>query len=151
MANSSIESQIHPTAIIHPEAQLGNRVRVGAYSVIGEGVVLGDECELQEHVSIRGNTILGKGVRVFPFAVIGSEPQHLHYKQEPTLTEIGDRTVIRESVTVHRGTTQGTGKTKIGSDSYLMAYAHVAHDCEIGSHVILCNAVQLAGHVVVED
>lgn len=151
MAECTTESFIHPTAIVHPKANLGHRVRVGAYSIIGEGVHLGDDCELQEHVSIRGNTTLGRAVRVFPFSVIGSEPQHLHYKQEPTLTEIGDRTIIRESVTIHRGTAQGTGKTQIGSDSYLMAYAHVAHDCEIGSHVIICNSVQLAGHVVVED
>jgi UDP-N-acetylglucosamine acyltransferase len=151
MAEGFTETVIHPTAIIHPKAQLGHRVRVGAYSVIGEGVSIGDDSNLQEHVSIRGNTTLGKAVQVFPFAVLGSEPQHLHYHQEPTLTEIGDRTIIRESVTVHRGTAQGTGKTTIGSDSYLMAYAHVAHDCVVGSHVILCNAVQLAGHVVVED
>lgn len=144
-------TRIHPTAIIHPKAQVGHGVHIGAFSVIGEGVTIGDGCELQEHVSIRGNTTLGKAVRVFPFAVIGSEPQHLQYKQEPTLTEIGDRTVIRESVTIHRGTSKGTGKTIIGPDCYLMAYAHVAHDCEVGSHVILCNSVQLAGHVVVED
>ncbi|MFM8270612.1 MAG: acyl-ACP--UDP-N-acetylglucosamine O-acyltransferase [Pseudomonadota bacterium] len=145
------ETLIHSTAIIHPKVQLGHGVRIGAYSVIGEGVSIGDHCEIQEHVSIRGITNLGKSVRVFPFAVIGSEPQHLQYQQESTETEIGDRTVIRESVTIHRGTAKGSGKTVIGSDCYLMAYAHVAHDCEVGSHVILCNSVQLAGHVVVED
>lgn len=151
MTDQPQETYIHPSAIVHPKAQLGHRVRIGAFSVIGEDVKIGDDCDLQEHVCVRGDTTLGAGVKIFPFAVIGSEPQHLQYKQEPTTTEIGARTIIRESVTVHRGTSKGSGKTIIGSDSYLMAYTHVAHDCEVGSHVILCNSVQLAGHVVVED
>jgi UDP-N-acetylglucosamine acyltransferase len=124
---------------------------VGAYSIIGEDVCIGDGCEIQDHVSLTGRTTLGKEVRVFPFSVIGSEPQHLHYKQEPTEVEIGDQTVLRECVTIHRGTHVGTGKTSIGKNTYVMAYAHVAHDCQVGSHVILCNSVQLAGHVLVED
>lgn len=145
------ECQIHSTAVIHPKASLGSRVHVGPYSVIGEGVTIGDDTQIQEHVSIRGNTFVGNKVQIFPFAVIGAEPQHLKYKNEQTLTEIGDETVLREYVTVHRGTTLGTGKTQIGKKSFVMAYAHVAHDCEVGSHVIICNGVQLAGHVTVGD
>lgn len=142
---------IHPTAVVHPKAQLGMGVKVGAYSVLGEGVSVGDGSEIQEHVVLTGRTNLGKNVRVFPFAVVGSEPQHLHYKQESTEVEVGDNTILREYVTVHRGTSLGTGKTSVGRNCYIMAYAHIAHDCEVGSSVILCNSVQLAGHVVVED
>lgn len=142
---------IHPTAIVHPKAQLGVGVKVGAYSVLGEEVSVGDGTEVHEHVTISGKTTIGRQVRIFPFAVLGTEPQHLHYKQEPTMVEIGDATVLREYVTVHRGTSVGSGKTTIGKNSYIMAYAHVAHDCEVGNSVILCNSVQLAGHVTIED
>lgn len=151
MDNNAKETFIHPTAIVHPKAQLGIGVKVGAFSIIGESVRVNDFTEIQDHVCIQGNTEIGKAVRIFPFAVIGAEPQHLHYKQEPTRVEIGDQTIIRESVTVHRGTAQGSGVTSVGKGTYLMAYVHVAHDCEVGSHAILCNTVQLAGHVTVGD
>jgi UDP-N-acetylglucosamine acyltransferase len=98
-----------------------------------------------------GNTVIGENVKVFPFAVIGQEPQHFKYKNEPTLTEVGNHCTIREFVTIHRGTELGGGITKIGESTYLMAYSHVAHDCLIGSHVIICNTAQIAGHVVIED
>ncbi|NBX92872.1 MAG: acyl-ACP--UDP-N-acetylglucosamine O-acyltransferase [Proteobacteria bacterium] len=151
MADLNHETRIHPAAIIHPKAQLGKRVTVGAYSIIGEGVSIGDDTEIQEHVVIRSNTSVGKAVKISPFCALGTEPQHLKYKQEETLTEVGDHSVLREYVTIHRGTPAGGGKTTVGNHSYLMAYAHVAHDCHVGSHVIICNAVQLAGHVLIED
>ena len=145
------DTLIHPTALVHPKAQLGTGVKVGAFSIVGESVRIDDFTEVQDHVCIQGNTEIGKAVRIFPFVVIGAEPQHLHYKQEPTQVRIGDKTIIRENVTIHRGTAQGTGVTSIGIGTYLMAYVHVAHDCEVGSNAIICNAVQLAGHVSVGD
>lgn len=151
MSDTSKDTFIHPTAIVHPKAELGVGVKVGAYAVIGESVTINDFSEIQNHVCIQGETQIGKRVRVFPFSVIGAEPQHLQYKQEPTRVEIGDETLVRESVTIHRGTAQGSGLTSVGSKVYLMAYVHVAHDCEIGSQSIICNAVQLAGHVSVGE
>jgi len=142
---------IHPTAIVHPSAKLGKGTRVGPYSIVGADVVLGENCDIQEHVVIRGRTKLGNDCKVFPFAVLGGEPQHLGYKNEPTEVVIGDRVVLRESVTVHRGTVAGGGITRIGNDCLIMAYTHVGHDCTVGNKVIIVNSVQLAGHVVVED
>jgi len=130
---------------------LGVGVKIGAFSVVGDSVAIDDFTQVREHVSLQGLTQIGKEVQIFPFAAIGGEPQHLHYKQEPTRVEIGNKTVIRESVTIHRGTAQGTGLTSIGESVYLMAYSHVAHDCEVGSHAIICNSVQLAGHVTVGE
>jgi UDP-N-acetylglucosamine acyltransferase len=142
---------IHPTAIIHPKAQIGAGTQVGAFSIIGENVILGDHCEIHEHVVIKGNTRVGKSAKIFPFAVIGMEPQHLKYNGAPTTVEIGDNVIIREAVTIHRGTEFGGGKTVVADGSFLMAYTHVAHDCYVGKSAIVCNAVQLAGHVVLED
>ena len=142
---------IHPTAIVHPEAQLGRGTTVGPYSIVGAGTITGENCEIQEHVVIRGKVKLGNGCRVFPFSVIGGEPQHLGYKNEPTEVIIGDRVVLRESVTVHRGTVSGGGITRIGNDCLIMAYTHVGHDCHVGNRAIIVNSVQLAGHVVIED
>ena len=145
------QTDIHPTAIVHPKAVLGEGTRVGPFSVIGEHVVTGRDCDIQEHVVVRGHTTIGDEVKIFPFAAIGGEPQHLRYRGEPTTVEIGNRVTLRESVTVHRGTPFDKGKTCIGDDSFIMAYTHVAHDCEVGRSVIVANASQLAGHVVVED
>jgi UDP-N-acetylglucosamine acyltransferase len=142
---------IHPTAVVHPEAKLGRGTRVGPYSIVGSETVTGENCEIQEHVVIRGRVTLGNECRVFPFAMLGGEPQHLGYKNEPTEVIVGDRVVFREHVTVHRGTVVGGGKTRIGNDNFIMAYTHVGHDCHIGNRVIIVNSVQLAGHVVVED
>lgn len=142
---------IHPTAIVHPGAQLGEGTRVGPYSIIDEHVVTGRNCEIQEHVVVRGRVRLGDEVRIFPGAVIGAEPQHLRYKGEPTSVEIGNQVTLREAVTVHRGTEFGAKATRIGDRAYIMAYTHVAHDCLIGNSVILANCVQLAGHVEVGD
>lgn len=142
---------IHPTAIVHESARIGAGTRIGAYSIVGENVALGENCDIQEHVVLRGHTTIGHRTQIFPFSVIGGEPQHLKYKGEPTTVVIGDDVILRESVTVHRGTSFGLGKTEIGDKSFIMAYAHVAHDCIVGKSTIICNAVQLAGHVTVED
>jgi UDP-N-acetylglucosamine acyltransferase len=142
---------IHPTAIVHPNAKLGKGTIVGPYTLIDEHVTIGERCEIQDHVVLRGHTSIGNECRIFPFAVVGTEPQHLKYQGEPTKVEIADKVILREAVTVHRGTEFGGGKTVIGENGYFMAYAHVAHDCLIGKNAIICNAVQLAGHVVIED
>ena len=144
-------SEIHPTAIINSQAQIGKGTRIGAYSIIGENVFLGENCDIQEHVILRGHTTVGNNVKIFPFSVVGGEPQHLGYKGEPTTVSIGDDSILRECVTVHRGTTFGIGKTVIGKKAYLMAYTHIAHDCLVGDNTIIANSVQLAGHVVIED
>lgn len=142
---------IHPTAVVDPRAQLDEGVQIGPYSVIGPDVKIRKGSIVQNNVTIVGNTMIGENVKVFPFAVIGQEPQHFKYKNEPTLTEVGSHCTIREFVTIHRGTELGGGITEIGESSYLMAYSHVAHDCSIGRNVIICNAAQIAGHVVIED
>jgi len=141
----------HPTAIVHPDAIIGEGTRIGAFSVIDAKVVIGKNCEIQDHVVIRDYVSLGDEVKIFPFAVIGSAPQHFKYKGEPTTVAIGNRTTLRESVTVHRGTTVGIGKTVVGEDCFIMAYCHVAHDCVVGNHVVIANSTQLAGHVEIGD
>lgn len=142
---------IHHTAIVSPKAKIGNGTTVGPYSIIGDDVVIGDNCNIQEHVVIRGNTTIGNQVSIFPFAVIGGEPQHLKYNGEKTQVIIGDRTVLREYTTVHRGTTVGISKTIVGPDCLIMAYTHIAHDCIVGKNVILASSIQLAGHVEIGD
>lgn len=145
-----MSSKIHSTAIISPDTKIGSDVLIGAYSVIEENTVIGDGCEIGHHVVIASGARLGTGVRVFSGAVIGNPPQDLKYKGEPTTAEIGDMTVIRECVTINRGTT-ATRQTKIGKNCMLMAYSHVAHDCVLGDGVILANSVGLAGHVTIQD
>lgn len=142
---------IHSTAVIDPGAKIGDGTSIGAYSVIGENVVLGRGCKIQEHVVIKGLTTIGDEAQIFPGAIVGSDPQHLQYKGEPTTLVIGNKVTLRECVTVHRGTTVGTGVTTIGDNAYLMAYTHVAHDCVVGKNVIIANDVQLAGHVEIGD
>ncbi|RUO41210.1 acyl-[acyl-carrier-protein]--UDP-N-acetylglucosamine O-acyltransferase [Pseudidiomarina aestuarii] len=142
---------IHSTAIIDPKAKLGNNVSVGPYSIIGPDVELGDNCVIAPHVVIRGPTIIGRNNKIFQFASVGEDCQDKKYAGEPTRLEIGDNNVIRECVTIHRGTVQDQSLTKIGSDNLLMAYVHVAHDCVVGDHVILANNTTLAGHVHVGD
>jgi len=141
---------IHPTAIISPEAKLGANVRVGPYCVIEAGVELGDGCVLHSHVVLGGPCRIGKDNEFFPFAVVGGKSQDLKYEGEPTYLEIGDRNVFRENTTIHRGTHVHT-PTRIGSDNLFLCYSHVAHDCQLGSHIILSNNGTLAGHVEVED
>jgi UDP-N-acetylglucosamine acyltransferase len=129
----------HPTAIIHPQAQIACSVTVGPYTVIGEGVEIGEDCEVMSHVVIEGPTRIGKRNRFFPYGVIGLPCQDLKYKGEPTRLEIGDDNVIREFVTLHRGTADGRGETQIGNQDFLMAYVHIAHDCRLGDHVIMAG------------
>jgi UDP-N-acetylglucosamine acyltransferase len=142
---------IHPSAIISPEAVLAQDVNVGAYSVIGDHVVLDAGCRVDEHVVIQGPTRIGQRCRFFPFGSIGFPPQDLKYKGEPTELIVGDDNIFREYVTVHRGTAQGGGRTVIGNHNFVMAYSHIAHDCILGNHVILANAATLAGHVTIAD
>jgi len=141
----------HPTAIVHPHAKLACSVTVGPYSLIGENVELGEGCEVMSHCVLEGNTQIGKGNRIFPFATIGLAPQDLKYRGEPTRVEIGDDNTIREFITIHRGTEEGDRVTRIGSHNLLMAYVHIAHNCRLGSHIIMANGASLAGHVEIQD
>ncbi|MEX0584950.1 MAG: acyl-ACP--UDP-N-acetylglucosamine O-acyltransferase [Natronospirillum sp.] len=142
---------IHPTAIIDPAAQLADNVSVGPYTIIGPNVVVGPGCEIGPHVVLKGPTLMGARNRIFQFASVGEACQDKKYRGEPTELHIGDDNVIRESVTLQRGTVQDQGITRLGSRGLFMAYSHVAHDCVIGDDVILANATQLAGHVRVGD
>lgn len=144
-------SVVHPTAIVNLGAFLASDVIIGAYSIIGEQVVLGEGCRVDEHVVIQGPTRIGRHCRFFPFGSIGLPPQDLKYKGEPTELIVGDHNVFREYVTVHRGTAQGGGRTVIGDHNFMMAYSHIAHDCILGNHIILANAATLAGHVTIDD
>jgi len=143
--------KVHPTAIVHPQAQIACSVTVGPYTVIGDGVEIGDDCEVMSHLVIEGPTRIGKRNRIFPYGAIGFPCQDLKYKGEPTRLEIGDDNVIREFVTLHRGTVEGGGVTRIGNRNFLMAYVHIAHDCGLGDDIIMANGASLAGHVEIGD
>ena len=145
------ESEIHPQAIVDPAAKLGEGVRVGPWSWIGPDVEIGDGTEILSHVVIKGPTRIGRNNRIFQFSSVGEECQDKKYQGEPTTLIIGDGNVIRESCTIHRGTVQDRGETRIGNGNLFMAYVHVAHDCVIGDHTILANCATLAGHVDVDD
>lgn len=142
---------IHPTAIISPGARLGSDVRVGAYAYVGGDAVVGDHCVLHHHASVDGCTTLGEGCEVFPQAILGSAPQDVKFSGEKTVLEIGRKNVFRELVTVHPGTRNGGGVTRIGDNNLFLVGVHVAHDCQIGNRCIIANNVQFAGHVKVED
>jgi len=144
-------ADIHATALVAPDARLGEGVEVGAYAVIGPGVEIGANTRIGAHAVIQGPTRLGADNEVFPFASLGSAPQDKKYKGEPTRLEIGDRNVIRECVTLNRGTTKDEGVTRIGDDNLFMAYSHVAHDCRVGSQCVLANNATLGGHVHLGD
>jgi UDP-N-acetylglucosamine acyltransferase len=146
-----MSKKIHPTAIIEDGAKVGIDVTVGAYSIIGKDVELGDGNEVFSHVVISGNTKIGKNNKFFPFASIGNAPQDLKYKGEPTKLEIGDNNTFRESTTMNIGTVTGTGTTKIGSNNLFMALSHVAHDCIVGNSCVFANGTAIAGHVEVQD
>jgi UDP-N-acetylglucosamine acyltransferase len=141
---------ISPLASVHPNAQLGKNVTIDPFVVIEDNVIIGDDTHIMSHSVVMPYSRIGKGCKIFPGAVIGAIPQDLKYNGEQTTAEIGDYTTIRECVTVNRGT-KDKWKTVVGSHCLLMAYAHVAHDCIIGDHVILANSVQLAGHVEVGE
>ncbi len=142
-------SGIHPTAIVHPKAELDPTVSVGPFAVIGEGVRIDRAVSVGSHAVIEGPTEIGEGCVIHPFASLGQPPQDLKYRGEPTRLKIGRRNTFREFVTFHRGTAQGGGETVIGDDNFFMAYVHVAHDCHVGSHVIMANTATLGGHVTV--
>ena len=142
---------IHPQAIVDPTARLAADVEVGPWTLIGPDVEIGAGTRIASHVVIKGPTRIGEGNRIFQFATVGEDCQDKKYNGEPTRLEIGDHNVIREGVTIHRGTVQDASLTSIGSHNLLMAYAHVAHDCVVGDHVILANNAALAGHVHVGD
>lgn len=142
---------IHATALINPAAQLAADVSVGPYSIIGADVTIGAGTDIGPHVVINGPADIGRENRIFQFASIGDEPQDKKYAGEPTRLEIGDRNTIREFVTINRGTTQDEGVTRIGDDNWIMAYVHIAHDCQVGNQTIFANNASLAGHVSVGD
>ena len=142
---------IHPTAVIDPAAKLAEDVSVGPYSVISAGVTIGAGTEIGPHVVMNGPASIGSQNRIFQFASIGDEPQDKKYSGEPTRLEIGDRNTIREFVTINRGTVQDEGVTRLGDDNWIMAYVHIAHDCQIGDQTIFANNASLAGHVSIGD
>ncbi len=146
-----MSSFVHPTAIIAPEAAIGDDCHIGPFCTVGPDVTLGGGVRLDSHVAIDGKTSIGDETHVYPFVSIGFAPQDLKYSGEPTATEIGKRNHIREFVTIHRGTAGGGGVTRIGDNNLLMAQAHVAHDCQLGSDIIMANAATLAGHVEIAD
>jgi len=142
---------IHSTAVIDPKARLAQDVEVGPYAVIGPHVEIGPRCWIGPHTVVTGHTRLGSGNRIFQFCSIGEVPQDKKYAGEATRLEIGDNNTIREFCTLNCGTAQDAGVTRIGSDNWIMAYVHVAHDCQVGSHTIFANNAQLAGHVHIGD
>ncbi len=142
---------IHPTAIVHPGAQLAADVEVGPYATIGEHVEIGAGTTIGAHAVVTGHTRIGRDNRIFQFTSIGAAPQDKKYAGEPTRLEIGDRNTIREFCTLNTGTSQDAGVTRLGNDNWIMAYVHIAHDCIVGNHAIFANCTQLAGHVHVED
>ena len=144
-------SLIHPSSIVAAGASLGAEVRIGPFCTVGAEAVIGDGAELISHVVVDGRTRIGAGARLFPFCTVGMAPQDLKYAGEPTEAEIGPRAVLREHVTVHRGTASGTGVTRVGADCLLMAVVHVAHDCAIGNGVVIANNVVMGGHVHIGD
>ncbi|HSG04995.1 MAG TPA: acyl-ACP--UDP-N-acetylglucosamine O-acyltransferase [Nitrospiria bacterium] len=144
-------TDIHPTAIVDPGAKIEEGVQVGPYAIIGDEVVIGRGTRVGSHAVIEGPIEIGTDCRIFPFASIGFVPQDLKFRGEKTRVEIGNGNVIREYVTIHRGTEGGGGLTRIGNNNLLMAYVHIAHDCIIGNNVILANAATLAGHITVQD
>ena len=141
----------HPTAIIHPDAKLADDVEVGAYTIIGEHVEIGAGTLVGPHVVIDGHTRIGQNNHIFQFSSLGAIPQDKKYAGEPTRLEIGDDNIIREFCTFNLGTLQDGGVTRVGNNNWIMAYVHLAHDCQIGNHTIFANNAQLAGHVLVDD
>lgn len=144
-------AKIHPTALVDPKASLEASVEIGPYSIIGPDVVIGAGTRVGPHVVIEGCTSIGADNTFFQFSSIGAAPQDKKYQGEPTRLEIGDRNTIREFCTFNRGTAQDLGVTRLGNDNWMMAYVHLAHDCQIGNHTIFANNAQLAGHVQVGD
>ena len=145
------DTKIHPSAVVGARAQLGVGVHIGAFCVVEDDVVIGDCTRIEPHSVIRNHTRIGEHNRIFQFCSIGDEPQHQQYAGEPTTLAIGARNTIREYCTLNRGTAAGLGATRIGDDNFIMAYAHIAHDCTLGNHTVFANGASLAGHVAVDD
>ncbi len=143
--------RVHPTAIVAPGAQISDDVTIGAYSIIGEHVSIGPGSIVGPHCMIDGHTTIGANNHFYRFCSIGGIPQDKKYQGEPTRLEIGDGNTVREFVTISTGTAQDVGVTRLGDDNWIMAYVHIAHDCQIGSHTIMANSVQLAGHIHIGD
>ncbi|MET4578462.1 acyl-ACP--UDP-N-acetylglucosamine O-acyltransferase [Ottowia thiooxydans] len=144
-------TQIHSTALVDPQADLHESVAVGPYSIVGPHVRIGAGTTIGPHCVIEGHTTLGRDNRIFQFASIGAAPQDKKYRGEATRLEIGDGNTIREFVTINTGTVQDTGLTRLGDDNWIMAYVHIAHDCVLGSHIIMANSATLGGHVHLDD
>ena len=144
-------ANVHPTALVDSAAHLGADVTIGPFCVVGPDVTLGDRVELHSHVLVTGCTTVGEGCRIFPFATLGTPPQDVKYKGEPTRLEIGANTVIREQVTINPGTINGHGVTRVGANCFLLIGAHIAHDCQVGDNVTMVNHAMIAGHVTVGD
>lgn len=144
-------STIHPTSIIDPSSAIADGVIIGPYCLIGPNVSIGSGTELLNHVTVQCNTTIGEENKIYPYSVIGGDPQDKKYADEITTLEVGDRNEIREHVTIHRGTENGGGITVVGDDNLLMVGSHVAHDCLLGNHLIMANQVMLAGHITIED
>jgi len=142
---------IHPTAIIDPSAKIPASCEIGPYCIVAPGVELGMNCKLHAHVVLGGPSKFGCDNEIYSFAVVGGDPQDITYRGEPTHLEVGDRNVIREYVTITRGTLKGGGTTRVGNDTLIMAYTHIGHDSVIGDHAMLINGATLAGHVSVEE
>jgi UDP-N-acetylglucosamine acyltransferase len=142
---------IHPSAVIDPSAKIADNVTIGPWTMIGADVEIGEGCEISSHVVIKGPTKIGAGNKIYQFSTIGDDTPDLKYNGEPTRLIVGDNNVIREGVTIHRGTVQDKSETIIGNNNLLMAYAHVGHDCVLGDHVIMGNNASVAGHVYVGD
>jgi UDP-N-acetylglucosamine acyltransferase len=143
--------EIHPSAIVSPQANIAKGVQIGPFSTIGENVAIGRDTIIGSHVVIDGHTVLGERNKVFPFVSLGLPPQDVNYRGEGTRLIIGDENIIREFVTVNRATTKQDWVTRVGDKNYLMAYAHIAHDCTLGNLIIMSNAATLGGHIEIGD
>lgn len=142
---------IDPRAIIDPSAKIGENVEIGPWTIVGPNVEIGDDCVIASHVVLKGPTRMGKGNKIYQFSTVGDDTPDMKYRGEETTLVIGDNNVIREGVTIHRGTVQDRGETTIGNNNLLMAYSHVGHDSVVGDHCIMVNNSALAGHVVLGD
>ena len=142
---------IHPSAVVSPKAKIADRVKIGPFSIIGENVTVGKDTVIDSHAVIDGNTVIGEKNRIYPFVSLGLPPQDIGYRGEDTRVIIGDENIIREFVTVHRATTKQDRVTKIGNRNYIMAYAHIAHDCILGNSIIMSNVATLGGHIEIGD
>ena len=142
---------IHPTATVNKSSEIASSAIIGPYTVIGDGVSIGENTELKSHVSVMGQTKIGKNNQIYPFSVIGGPPQDISYKNESTRLIIGDNNIIRENCTLSTGTVRGRSVTEVGNENLIMAYSHVAHDCKLGDKILMANGAQLAGHVFIDN